>query len=296
MADIREFWLENQDKQIWKFTDLESNTFLESPAGLGFNVDYGGFRLGNAEIVNTQQFQLQNVSGVLNFFGNNRAEVYKKYFEFMNFISKNYLLKLHYKTPNSFESYYRYCFVQSIQKTEIDDEHLVMECPVSFATQTFWRNDAKNIIVVDDTMTENGKSYPLERPYQYSASQLSNIKVINRGNTDTAMKITINGASKNPTFNVYDNNGERYGAIRFIGEFDKVVIDSDDLNQNIELTKNDAILTAPYSYQDLSIGSPNQVFITFVKLKSGESTIRFNNDGAFAGNVTIEWSDEYVSI
>lgn len=296
MENVREFWLENQDKQLWHFTSEESETFMEDPQGLGLDINYGGFRLGNAEIVNTQQYQLKPITGVLNFFGSNRAEIYKNYFDFMNFIAKNRLLKLHYRTPNTFESYYRYCFVQSVTKTEIDDRYLLMECPITFATQTFWRNDKVNSIAVTDESTGDGKKYELERPYHYASSKLSNIKVINRGNTDTAMKVTILGASKNPTLNVYDNNGVRYGAIRMLGEFDKVIIDSDDLNQSITLEKEGATLTAPYAYQDLSVGQQNQVYVTFVKLKSGESTLVFTNDGAFDGIVMIEWSDEYVSI
>lgn len=296
MADVREFWLENQDNQIWHFTSLESSTFIESPQGLGFSNSYGGFRLGNAEIVNFIQSNLNDIEGTLLFFGETRAEIYQSYFDFMNFIAKNSLLKLHYKTPNTFDSYYRYVFVRQIDKTEIDNEQNVMRSPVVFATQTFWRTDKRNSVAVDDTLTEEGKSYELERPFAYPSSKLSNIKIINRGNIDTAMKIIIDGACKNPTLSVYDNKNERYGIVRMLGEFDKVVIDSDDLNQSIQLFRNDAVLTAPYSYQDLSVGSPNEVYITFVKLKSGESTLRFNNDGVFTGTVQIEWSDEYVSV
>lgn len=293
---VRKFWLENQNGDIWHFTDEESSTFLESPSGLGFALNYGGFRLGNAQVVNSMQHQLMDVQGTLKFIRDSRAKVYQSYFDFLQFISKNSLLKLHYKTPNSFESYYRYCFVKQLDKTEIDDNRLVMNCPIVFATQTFWRNDNLNSVIADNSLTEDGKKYPLERPYHYSASQLSNIKVFNRGNTDTSMRVTILGASKNPTINVYDNNGNKYGSLRMLGEFDRVVVDSDDLNQSILLEKDGAILTAPYSYQDLSIGSPNQVMITFIKLKSGESTLRFTNDDEFSGQVIVEWSDEYVSI
>lgn len=294
--DVRKFWLENQDGEIWNFTDEENQTFLESPAGLGISNNYGGYRLGNAEVVNYIQSQLLDINGTLLFYRNSRAEIYQDYFDFMKFIAKNSLLKLHYKTPNSFESYYRYCFVRQIDKTEIDNEMLVMRCPIIFATQTFWRNDIRNVVVVDNSLAQDGKKYPLERPYHYATSKLSSINVINRGNTDTSMRITITGASNNPTINVYDNNDVRYGAVRMLGKFDNVMVDSDDLNEHIVLEKNGSVLTAPYSYQDLSIGEANQVYVTFIKLKSGQSTLRFTNDGTFNGIVTIEWSDEYVSV
>lgn len=295
--DVREFWLENQDGAIWKFTDKESKTFLESPAGLGISNNFGGFRLGNAEVINYIQPSLIDITGTLDFFGESRELIYKSYFDFMNFIAKNSLLKLHYRTPNNFEeSYYRYCFVRQINKTEIDSRNLEMRCPIFFTTQTFWRNDKKNYVVVSNQISEEGKSYKLKRPYFYSYNDLTNIKLHNRGNAETAMKITIDGTVKDPTLFIFDNKGNRYGIIKFIGTFDKVIVDSDDLNQNITLIKDGAVLTAPYSYQDLSVGSPNEVYVTFIKLKSGNSTMRFQSDGTFNGTITVEWSDEYVSV
>lgn len=296
MENVREFWLENQDGAIWRFTDKEVNTFLNAPKGLGMAVQYGGYRLGNTQVINYQQYDLLDVEGTLFFYRGSRADIYKEYFNFLQFISKNRLLKLHYRTPNSFESYYRYCFVQEVQKTEINNDALIMECPVRFSSQTFWRNDKKNVLVVDNSRQNDGKKYLLKRPYHYASSMLSNMKVINRGNTDTAIKITIEGESINPTINAFDNKGNKYGVMRLLGDFDKVVVDSDDLSENITLIKDESVLTAPYSYQDLSVGAPNQVYVTFIKIKSGESVLRFTSDNIFTGTVTLEWSDEYVSI
>lgn len=296
MEDVRKFWLENQDGKIIQFTDEESKTFLSSPSGLGIDVNYGGFRLGNSRVVNYQQYQLDDISGTLLFYGNSRAEVYQKYFEFTNFISKNILLKLHYQTPNSFDSFYRYVFVRSLKKEEIIKESLVLECPIVFATQTFWRSDNINSLVVSNEYVGDSKRYPLKRPYSYASSSLNNMRVFNRGNAEASLKIVINGSSVNPTINAFDNKGVKYGEARFIGAFDQVVIDSEDLGENIQLIKNGAYLVAPYSYQDLSIGSPNEVYVTFIKLKSGESTLTFTSDSDFDGTVELYWSDSYVSI
>ena len=294
--DIRKFWLENQNGDLWYFTDEESKTFFDAPTGLGINLEYGGYRLGNAEVINYQNYDLLAIQGTLLFFRNSRAEIYKDYFDFMNFIANNSLLKLHYKTPNSFDSFYRYCFVRKVDKTQINSDALAMECPITFQTQTFWRNDNKNVVVVDNSIANDGKSYELTRSYYYPTSKLSNIKVLNRGNTETALKVTIEGEVTNPTLNVYDNSNDKYGAMRMLGTFDKVIVDSDDISESIVLEQDGATLVAPYSYQDLSIGSPNQTYITFLKLKSGESSLRFNADNSFNGIVTLEWSDEYVAI
>lgn len=296
MDNVRKFWLENQDGAIWHFTDEESNTFLNVPAGLGLAVDYAGFRLGNAEIVNYQEYQLNNITGTLLFYKNNRAGIYDDYFKFMQFISKNSLLKLHYQTPNDFNSYYCYCFVAQIDKGELDNNRAVMQCPITFKRQTFWRNDNKNIINIENVVGEDGKHYTLQRPYYYAPSKLNNIRILNKGNAEATLKLTIFGEVTNPTFKIFDNNNNQYGAMRMLGTFDEVMIDSDDLNENIVLKRNGAIITAPYGYQDLSIGSPNQIYVTFIKVKSGASMGVFTYDGIFTGSLRLEWSDEYASI
>lgn len=296
ISNIRKFWLENQDGKIWKFTDKESRTFLDSPAGLGILNSYGSYRLGNAEVVNFVKNELIDITGSLYFFGSTREEVYQKYFEFMNFISKNRLMKLHYQAPNSFDSYYRYCFVQQLDKSEIESDGMILKCPVRFSVQTFWRTDVENTLVGSNELIDESKTYPLERPYSYASNKLNDMKAINRGNTESALRILIDGRSVNPTINVYDNNGIKYGALRLIGSFDKVIVESDDLNQRIQLLKDGSWLTAPYAYQDLNVGQPNEVYVTFIKLKPGESTITFNSDDYFDGQVIINWSDEYVSV
>lgn len=295
--DVRKFWLENQNGDIWHFTDEESNTFLTGPSGLGLTVDYAGFRLGNAEVVNYQQYQLGNIQGTLMFYRESRAAIYEDYFNFINFMSNNSLLKLHYQTPNDFEnSYYCYCFVSQIDKSEIDNDRLIMQCPIIFKRQTFWRNDNKNIIVIENEIGEDGKQYPLDRPYYYASSKLSNIRIVNRGNAEATLKITVYGETTNPTFKIYDTNNVQYGAMRMLGTFDEVMVDSDDLSENIVLKRNGAVLTAPYGYQDLTVGSPNQIYVTFIKIKSGVSYGVFTSDYSFSGSVRLEWSDEYVSV
>lgn len=296
MDNVREFWLENQDGDIVRFTEEDSLTFFENPQGLGFDIAYGGFRLGNAEVVNYQQYALLDIQGTLNFRGNSRAEIYQQYFDFVTFISKNVLLKLHYRTPNSFESFYRYVFVKSLNKTEIANNRYLLQCPIVFSSQTFWRSDAQNILIASDQVTGESKRYLLQRPYSYASNQLNDMKVINRGNTETALKVTINGMSVNPTLTAFDNRLIKYGQMKMLGTFDKVIVDSDDLNENIQLMQDDAWLVAPYSYQDLSIGSPNEVYVTFIKLKPGQSTLTFGSDEPFEGTVVLEWSDSYVSI
>lgn len=296
MESYRKFWLENQDGQIWRFTEQESATFLESPQGLGMAVDYGGFRLGNAEVVNYQRNQLLDIQGVLMFYKKSRQDIYQQYFDFASFVSKNRLLKLHYQTPNSFDSYYCFCFVRQLQKSEIDNDRLVMQCPVVFKRQTLWRNDNANSVRVSNQLVAESKCYPLDRPYAYSASTLSNIRLFNRGNAEASLKIVIDGSVTNPMLKLYDNKGLNYGALKFVGSFDKVKIDSDDLNEMIELVKDGAVLTAPYSYQDLTVGNPQQTYVTFLKLMSGESTAVFTYDGSFDGSVTLEWRDEYVTV
>lgn len=291
----RQFWLENQNGEMWYFTEHDSNTFMDSPSGLGFSTNYGGFRIGDAEVVTFIQYALGTVEGTLKFMGENRAEVYKQYFDFNKFIANNSLLKLHYRTPNSFNSYYCYCFVQELDKTEMDNRRYVMNCRIAFKRQTFWRNDEKTSLLVKDVPSGESKRYQLKRPYSYASSMLSNMKIVNRGNVEAALKVTINGTVTNPMLSIYAND-IKYGAMKMLGTFDKVTVDADDLNEYIQLEKDGAILVAPYSYQDLTVGSPQETYVTFIKVRPGESKGVFTFDGVFNGEITLEWSDNYVTV
>lgn len=291
----RQFWLENQEGKIWNFTDKETKTFLNTPSGLGFEMNYSDHRVGNSMIITDEEHRLTDVQGTLLFHGNNSVDIYEDYYQFVKFLGKNEKLKLHYKTPNSFDSYYRHCFVSRLDKSEISTDG-IMRCSITFAVKSFWKNDNPNVLFIENTAPTDGKQYELERPYYYPANNLSNIRIINKGTVETSLKIVITGRTVNPTFRLYDSDFEQYGVIKMIGEFDKVIVDSDDLNENIELQKNGFPLPAPYSYQDFSLGKKDKIKVTFLKIHSGVSFASFTSDDTFDGSIRLEWSDEYGSV
>ena len=290
----RKFWLVNSNGDKWDLTDKE--TFGASPSGLGISNNYASIRLGNSDLVTFLNHNLNEVGLTLLFFGDNNSDIYQKYNLFIQFIS--FLpIKLHYQPPfmNGDDSYYRETIVSSIDKTEIKSNASYLACETRFKPQTLWRSSKENIIEVSSEYAK-GKRYPLRRPYSYGGNSVENITLINNSTQDAPLIVEIQGAAENPLWLLYDFGAKLYGASKFFGEYEHVIVNANDLEESISLFDGYSNIPNPASYQDLEIGSPNEIYVTFLKLKPGRNTMIFNFDNTFTGSVIIKWRDEYVSV
>lgn len=289
---VRKFWLINAKGEKYDMTDRSQKHFFSAPKNLGFVRDYGYTRLGNADIITAQQFQLLTVSGEMLFFGSTE-QIYEEYTSFMNFI-RHTPLELHYQPANTFTDYYSKVLIAQLDKTEVNPKDRALHCPVFFKCNTHWLTaDEREINVTNETVGE-GKEYPLNRPYKYSGSSLSNIEVNNNGSDEVGFMVEIIGAVTNPQLAIYQN-GARYGLIKLNGTFDYVKVNSVDSEEEIYLENGGSVLANPSAYQDLSV-SDGQTYITFVKLKAGRSSLVFTSSGEFNGHVIIRWHDSFVSV
>ena len=290
MSNVREFWLTNADDVRYSLMD---HSFLFEPEGLGFSVNINTVKLGNTDIILSENYNLGVFSGDLMFIGT-RAEVYQKYQDFLSFLARK-PITLHYLPPNTNDSYQCLVRVVSVEKTEVNYEDNCLHCPVEFYRQGMWFNDTPNILDADSSISD-GKKYPLDRPYSYGAVSLENIQLKNSGMTDTSLKIEIFGSCTDPSWRLYDDESIQYGACKILGTYDYVRVDSDDLNEEIYLERGGSVIANAINYQDLSVGSPQQVFVTFLKLHPGTSTLRFDLDDGFSGTVRVTWRNAYVSV
>ena len=98
-------------------------------------------------------------------------------------------------------------------------------------------------------------------------------------------------------YNLYDENGERYGVGKILGTYDRIYINTGELDETIELERDGAVIANPYNYQDLSVGEndANSV-VTFIKLKTGQSSLSFTLPMSFSGNITIRWRNTYATV
>lgn len=290
MTKVREFWLTNANGIEYSLHNVKS--FLHKPEGLGYAVDISTIRLGHSNMIISDEYNLGSVSGELLFILD-RQEAYQEYFDFTKFLY-NKPIKLHYMPPNTFDSYYCQVRIVDVVKTEYNVDGM-LHVPIQMYRQTLWYTDKVNSITVKQEQ-EDGKHYELLRPYHYGMLSTGYIPVSNDGVAETPVLIEINGAVSDPVYSVYDSYNELYGRGKIIGTYDYVSIDSNDLNENISLMRNGAFITNAINYQDLTVGDPRKVNVTFLKLKPGKSVMTFGVGSEFDGEVTVSWRNAYVTV
>ena len=290
----RKFRLENGKGTIYNLTDQNFKVYGNKPQGLGYTRTMSTLRLGDSELQLYQMFNLDDISFEMLFYDDKLSDKYQKYEEFIRFLSYKPLY-IQYQRPNSFDWYRRRVESMSLSKSEVEYKDRMLHCPFTLHCMTFWEDNEINEKIVDNATTD-GKIYPITYPFKYSGASLSNIKMISKGMLETPIEIIIDGTVTDPQYILYDDNENIYGRGKFIGTFDKVYVNSEDTQEEVGLTYNDLLLPNPLSYQDLTIGSPNEIFITFLKLKAGTNYLRFIVDNAFDGTVKVRWRNRYVSI
>ncbi len=292
----RKFWLTNGENEKYDITDFYNTALAINPAGLGASATVSLSRLGNSRMANSLQWELTDITLDLLFTNDGRnAVAYDQYKKFLNFTSKLPLF-LHYQTPDMTTSnYFKEVIMTNIEKTEVTPDINTLVCPVTLTPLTMWKSSAETIIEVSANKGK-GKSYQLKRPYIYAGDDLENIILNNNSNISIPMIIEIDGLCENPYYTLYDYRLNQYGAGRFLGTFDYVYINSEDLNEDIQLRQDAAFLPNAVSYQDASIAVQGQVYLTFLYLSPGKNTMKFNFANSFKGKVTIRMRDNYVSV
>lgn len=290
--NVRKFWFTNGDENTFHLTDPDKNWFLADPEGLGLTINYTSIKLTDSEFINYKDYELTSINGDLIFYASTREQKYQDYFDFLRFMSKTPIY-LHYQTPNSDTSYRTLVQITGLEKTEIQQDGM-LHCPMSLKRQTMWYSDVLNSLVATNTVME-GKEYPLHRPYSYGAIDTSNMVMWNNGMVDAPFTLHVEGNVTDMEFSLSQDNVV-YGKGKILGTYDSVFIDSDDLNETIELMIGTSVIANAVNYQDLTVGSPNEIYVTFLKLKPGKSALNFTLGSAFDGQVTVEWRNAYLSV
>ena len=290
----RKFKLVNGAGEEFKLTEPANKVFGDNPQGLGYSKTMQTLRLGNDNLIPYQIFNLDQIQFDLLFYDTSLSDKYQKYNDFVSFLSHKPLY-LHYQRPNSFTWYRRRVETVSLTKTQVEHETRYMKCVFTLLPLSFWEDDISNVIETGNQI-ENGKVYPIIYPIMYGNTGLSNIPMTSNGMLDAPIELTINGSVTNPQWILYDEDDNIYGRGKLIGTFDSVYVNSDEADEQMILERGGLILDNPMSFQDLTVGSPNQIYITFMKLQTGRSKLRFIVDGGFSGTVKIEWRNRYVTV
>ena len=290
----RKFRLVNGANKTYELTDpSKQKVFAHQPEGLGYTRALSTFRLGNENLITYSMINLDTVEFEILFYDDKLGSKYQKYIEFVDFISIKPLYLL-YQTPNTFDWYRKKVESLSLTKTEVAEEDTMLHCNFTLQSLTFWENNDVNVTVKDGL--EGGKVYPITYPFDYGSDNLSNVPLTSVGLLDAPLEILIEGETTNPEFVLYDNNDKIYGRAKFLGTFDSVYVNSKETEEEIRLMRNGLILDNPLSYQDLTIGSPNEIYITFLKIQQGRSKMTFLLGQNFNGNVEVKWRNRYATV
>lgn len=289
----RKFKLLNGVGEEYLLTDKSNKVFGNNPQGLGYSKTLSILRLGDDNYVPYSIINLDQMTLELLFYDDSNANKYQAYVDFINFLSHKPLYIM-YQRPNSFTWFRRAVETLSLTKTEVSLDSM-LHCNLQLQTLSFWEDGTSNVIETSQQL-ETGKIYPLVYPFTYGGSSLDGISLRSIGMLDSPLEITINGTVVNPQYILYDENDNVYGRGKLNGTFDYVYVNSDEANEALVLEKNGAYLDNTLSFQDLTVGSPNEIYVTFLKIKTGLNKIRFIVDGGFTGTVKLEWRNRYVSV
>ena len=292
--DYRKFWLKNSLGNLYHFTE-DVNIFLENPAGLGFRRDYSVLKVGNSELVTSQEFQLTDVTGDLLFMQNTNGAKYQAYQDFIQF-AKYKPLELHYQTPNNLGSYHCDVLFTVATKTEVDNSSGVLTVPITLHRLTEWLTDEDTVFNLDNNPIGDGKSYDLSYNYSYSGTNLQGTTLTNNGTDDVGFVLEVFGEIQNMQFTL-SQGGEVYGICKINGTYDYVMIDSVERTEQIYLESNGSAVTNPEQYQDFTVAN-GQSYLTWCKLKVGQSTFAMTsgNIDTFTGTVRISFKTSYATV
>lgn len=272
----RKFWMVNSKGERWNLTEKEVRSFLNNPQGLGFSKTINTTRYGNAQVLTDITDNFPSPSGEVLFYDSHNSTRYEQYNEFVKFISYE-PVTLYYKLPFSFYSqipnvYTLECVVGTLTKTESKNDNL-MTCPITFNALSYYQGEEVNI-------NGTGTSYTIQ----------------NDGDFPVGFEITLEGSLTNPYITL-EQDGDLYGEAKFDDStaFSSVYVNSNDGEQNVVLEQGGSILPNPLSYQDLSI-SNGSIYVTFVKLARGESTLTIGMDSGSLTSATIKFAPIYRSV
>lgn len=268
---MRQFKLINADG--FEFDLMSKQSLFIEPNGFGIGTDTQIQRIGaNFVVINSEELQ-PAPSGIIAFSN------YDSFEKFRAFVRKGGIV-LCYKPINVW--YFLDCTVK-VDKSEIEKESQMLNCPVEFTGISSWHEKPKEFRSKTDSKI--GKIYPFTYSYSY-ATTLAGVIDIENGELPSACKIHILGPCKNPSFFI-SQSGNRIATGKInctIIEERKLVINSDPSNMEIaEYTINGEFVVDKYADSDFTTQR-------LVEVPPGISRFAFTQDGVGDVNAWVEVS------
>lgn len=297
--DVRQFYLINDVEEVFDLTSYLPDEFepfvgfLHQPSGLGYASENTYQTLFHYDVMTDKEWINNDIQGELIF------KSYEQYTSFTYFVSHTKSLYLAYVLP--YESnivglpsrprVYAQCDIDLLEKSEKDSDNGLLLCNINFHILEPFKSEKIIRQGITIEPSANTKTYDVNydkedtTSYIYGNASGQYIIINNVGTAYTFPKITIKGASTNPTISVSNyNTGEVLQALAFelsLTETDTLVIYGDPLNQYITLNGENAY---DFINKDLD---------TYIVLPSGKSILTLDATG---GSMEVEYEYKFYTI
>lgn len=267
----------NDTGQTYELNELPY--FLQKIKNIGIKYKYGYLKIQNRQTQTSKEYQYDDIDGTLTIQG------YENYETLRRFLVRNNSFRFYYSPVLSLERYIL-CDFTIITKTDINALGF-LNCDFTITPKSLWLED----VVINTEITKDdstGKIYKstglagmwgygykydntglLEQwtyGYTYNSEINGTAELINNGDVETPLQITLFGPTVNPAISLFDVNNNLLQQAQFtvsISEGEKLIIDSNAENMKIVLvnTSNqeiDRTSTQDYTkktYLTLPVGS-----------------------------------------
>ena len=263
----RKFTIENGDGNTIALAESTSKIFLNNPSGLGINntITTNNYP-DKMNVVNNEQ-SFGSIGGEMVFYDYINKDKYQAYNDFITFLMVK-PLKLYYELPIP-KTYSIDIDLLTIEKTEVKNDGL-LRCNFTFQTLSRWKGETIKITGSDNT-------------YQ----------ITNNGHMPVGFKITINSNGLNKPYIKLIQDNILYGEAKITRSLvTTMYINSIDGENELNINNLGGYST---NLQDLSI-SNGSIYVTFMKIARGVSTLEIGMDGGTIDSVEIEYTPLYRSV
>lgn len=282
--------------------DLNSTPFfLHKIKNLGIKFKHDYLTIQNKQFKTLSEYQYENITGTLTIKGYDNYELFRK------LLVRNQSFRFFYSPVSELERYI-YCDFEIITKTELN-AFGNLNCEFSIMPKSLWLKD----IVINTEISNDGnegKVYALipaanEYGYTYDLTGLTDeweygykyrgdingmAELINDGDTEIPIVITIYGAISNPVVNLFDVNNNLIQQAQFtteIGNNEKFIIDSNADNMKIVLVNSANQEIDKTSTQDYTKK-------TYITLPVGTFRIEITEQNLSPVSGMINYSTNYI--
>jgi hypothetical protein len=275
--------------------------FLSAPKNLGIKIKKQYIHLFGRRIPTEAENEYLPFSGDINIMGN----AYANYEALRAFVAKNKAagFKLYY-APTGAAERYMVCDVEQLEKSELESTGLLIS-GITLQPRSLWLVDV-TVNAEFESNEDSGKIYfdlgggeyaysyadigGGEYAYTYSDSAAGEANLINSGDEETSLKITVDGPLLNPYFQIFDVNGNVVQTAKInetITSGEKLIIDSDPEGLKVVHVTTAG---AEVDWRD----NQDYTMTTYLTLPVGEYVLRITHDNADPIAGKVEYSMQHI--